>query len=206
MSMKIFSDSIGNRTRDLPVCGAVPQPLRHLVPMIMIIIIINDWAIESGSGSSDLYSEGTNFETRFGYRISWQCGIVTALACRFRVNVNRFTPELNPSAQRCLTRFLLGILLLEPCVSLIDAWKNQQMQQLLIQLINYVWYLLHSHQYINYNCFSDLFKHISAIFKKKQSWLQSNTISNQTTYKSPTQSSIILLICFSVGLRMAKLI
>jgi hypothetical protein len=31
------------------------------------------------------------------------------------------TPELNPSAQRCLTRFLLGILLLEPCISLMHA-------------------------------------------------------------------------------------
>jgi hypothetical protein len=30
--MKISSDTIGNRTRDLPVCGAVPQPLRHPVP------------------------------------------------------------------------------------------------------------------------------------------------------------------------------
>jgi hypothetical protein len=29
------------------------------------------------------------------------------------------TPELNPSAQRCLTRFLLVILLLEMCISLI---------------------------------------------------------------------------------------
>jgi hypothetical protein len=28
--------------------------------------------------------------------------------------INPLTPELNPSAQRCLTRFLLGILLLEP--------------------------------------------------------------------------------------------
>jgi len=24
--MKIFNDTIGNRTRDLPVCSAVPQP------------------------------------------------------------------------------------------------------------------------------------------------------------------------------------
>jgi hypothetical protein len=29
MSMKIFSDTIRNRTRDLPVCSAVPQPLHH---------------------------------------------------------------------------------------------------------------------------------------------------------------------------------
>jgi len=26
MSMKNYNDTIGNRTRDLPTCGAVPQP------------------------------------------------------------------------------------------------------------------------------------------------------------------------------------
>jgi hypothetical protein len=31
MSMKNFNDTIGNRSRDLPVCRAVPQPLRHRV-------------------------------------------------------------------------------------------------------------------------------------------------------------------------------
>jgi len=31
MSMKNSNDTIGNRTRDLPVCTAVPQ-LRHRVP------------------------------------------------------------------------------------------------------------------------------------------------------------------------------
>jgi hypothetical protein len=35
--------------------------------------------------------------------------------------INPLTPELNPSAQRCLTRFLLGILLLEPYISLTYA-------------------------------------------------------------------------------------
>jgi hypothetical protein len=29
MSMKNFIDTIGNRSRDLLVCSAVPQPLRH---------------------------------------------------------------------------------------------------------------------------------------------------------------------------------
>jgi hypothetical protein len=33
--------------------------------------------------------------------------------------INPLTPELNPSPQRCLTRFLLVILLLEPYISLI---------------------------------------------------------------------------------------
>jgi hypothetical protein len=27
------SDNIGNRSRDLPVCSAVPQPLRYRVPL-----------------------------------------------------------------------------------------------------------------------------------------------------------------------------
>jgi hypothetical protein len=32
MSMKNSIDTIGNRSRDLPVCSAVPQRLRHRVP------------------------------------------------------------------------------------------------------------------------------------------------------------------------------
>jgi hypothetical protein len=40
------------------------------------------------------------------------------------------TPELNPSAQRYLTRFLLGILLLEPCNFVnIHMRENQQTHQ-----------------------------------------------------------------------------
>jgi hypothetical protein len=37
------------------------------------------------------------------------------------LSLNPLTPELYPSAQRCLTRFLLGILLLERRISLIYA-------------------------------------------------------------------------------------
>jgi hypothetical protein len=32
MSMENSSDTIGNLTRELPVCSTVPQPLRHRVP------------------------------------------------------------------------------------------------------------------------------------------------------------------------------
>jgi hypothetical protein len=32
MSIKNSNDAIGNRSRDLPVCSSVPQPLRHRVP------------------------------------------------------------------------------------------------------------------------------------------------------------------------------
>jgi hypothetical protein len=34
MSMKNSKDTIGNRTRDLPVRSAVPQMLRHRVPQV----------------------------------------------------------------------------------------------------------------------------------------------------------------------------
>jgi hypothetical protein len=40
--------------------------------------------------------------------------------------LNPSTQKLNPSAQRCLTRFLLGILFLEPCISLIYALKTNK--------------------------------------------------------------------------------
>jgi hypothetical protein len=47
--------------------------------------------------------------------------IFLSLGC-FGHILNPLTPELNPSAQRCLTRFFTGILL-QPCISLIYAWK-----------------------------------------------------------------------------------
>jgi hypothetical protein len=56
---------------------------------------------------------------------TWKNNRTAAGPTKFRTGdncfVNTLTPELNPSAQRCLTRFLLGILLLEPCISLIYA-------------------------------------------------------------------------------------
>jgi hypothetical protein len=56
---------------------------------------------------------------------------------------NPLTPELNPSAQPCLTRFFTrdfvswAVHFVNICV------KTQKMQQLFIKFINYVWYLLH---------------------------------------------------------------
>jgi hypothetical protein len=35
--MKNSSDTIGNQTRDCPVCGAVPQPLRNRVTIVLIV-------------------------------------------------------------------------------------------------------------------------------------------------------------------------
>jgi hypothetical protein len=58
--------------------------------------------------------------------------------------INPLRPELNPPAQRCLMRFFTGefaswtVHFFNICV------KNQQIHQLFIQFINYVWYLLHA--------------------------------------------------------------
>jgi hypothetical protein len=65
------------------------------------------------------------------YNLNWRFvikKICTNQPPYYEVNVcsdtlvfNPLTPELNPSSQHCLTRFLLGILLLERCISLIFA-------------------------------------------------------------------------------------
>jgi hypothetical protein len=68
--------------------------------------------------------------------------------------INPLTPELKPSAQRCLTRFLLGILLLEPCISLTYAWKANK-------YTNYSFSLL-----IMY-CSSYMFRHYIVILRER---------------------------------------
>jgi hypothetical protein len=68
--------------------------------------------------------------------------------------INPLSPELNPSAQCCLTRFLLGILLLEPCISLIYALKTTK-------YTNYPFSLL-----IMYGS-SYMFRHYIAIFRER---------------------------------------
>jgi hypothetical protein len=57
--------------------------------------------------------------------------------------IKTLTPELNPSVQRCLTIFFTGefasltVHFVNVHVSV--CVKNQQMKQLFIQFINYVW-------------------------------------------------------------------
>jgi hypothetical protein len=52
--MKNFSDTIGNQSRDLPVCSAVPQPLRLCVPTVSdkTAVICNMYEANS-RGSAD---------------------------------------------------------------------------------------------------------------------------------------------------------
>jgi hypothetical protein len=58
-------------------------------------------------------------------------------------SINHLTPELNPSAQRCLTRFFTGDFASRAVHFVNICLKNQQIHQLFIQFINYVWWLLH---------------------------------------------------------------
>jgi hypothetical protein len=59
------------------------------------------------------------------------------------LQINLLTPELNPSTQRCLKRFInwsfasWTVYFVNMCV------KNQQIHQLFFQFVNYLWYLLH---------------------------------------------------------------
>jgi hypothetical protein len=53
--------------------------------------------------------------------------------------INPLTTELNPSAQRCLTRFFNGEFASWTVHFVNICMKNQQIHQLFIQFINYVW-------------------------------------------------------------------
>jgi hypothetical protein len=53
--------------------------------------------------------------------------------------INPLTPELNPSAQRCLTRFFTGDFASLTVILVNICMKNQQFQQLFIQFISYIW-------------------------------------------------------------------
>jgi hypothetical protein len=58
-------------------------------------------------------------------------------------SLNPSTPELNPSAQRCLTRYFTGDFV-SWTVNFVNIFaKSQQIHKLFIQVINYVWWLLH---------------------------------------------------------------
>jgi hypothetical protein len=70
-------------------------------------------------------------------------------------DINPLTPELNPSAQRCLTRFfLLDVLLLEPCISFIYAWKTNKYTNYSFSLL-----IMYSHCY--------MLRHYIAIFRER---------------------------------------
>jgi hypothetical protein len=54
-------------------------------------------------------------------------------------NINPLTTELNPSPQHCLTRFFTGDFAFWTVHFVNIRMKNQQIHQLFIQFINYVW-------------------------------------------------------------------
>jgi hypothetical protein len=91
---------------------------------------------------SSTYFEWTNY-TSSSYVIRRQIKDMQHMYLGRLASCWSLKPELNPSAQRCLMRFITGdfaswtVHFVNVCV------KNQQMQRLFTQFINYVWYLLH---------------------------------------------------------------
>jgi hypothetical protein len=69
-------------------------------------------------------------------------------------SINPLTLELNPSAQRCLTRFLLGILIFELCISLIYACKTNKYTNYSLSLL-----IMYGRSY--------MFRHYIAIFRER---------------------------------------
>jgi hypothetical protein len=68
----------------------------------------------------------------------WREVITWGISNVREVKINPLTPELNPSAQRCLTRYFTGDFA-SWTVHFVNIYvKNQQMQQIFIQFINYV--------------------------------------------------------------------
>jgi hypothetical protein len=85
-------------------------------------------------GNSSFIARGARFYTTRVTAREFQNGVPGS---RSSDRLNKLTPELNPSAQRWLTRIFTGgfaswTVHFDFCV------KNQQMQQLFIHLINYV--------------------------------------------------------------------
>jgi hypothetical protein len=62
----------------------------------------------------------------------------SVILCNILLN-KPLTPELNPSAQCCLTRFFTGDFASSTVHFVNICGQTQQMQQLFIQFINYVW-------------------------------------------------------------------
>jgi hypothetical protein len=53
--MKNSNDTIGHRSRNIPVCSAVPQPLRHRVPLRILKLHVN-WTRITGTFHEDQYT------------------------------------------------------------------------------------------------------------------------------------------------------
>jgi hypothetical protein len=95
---------------------------------------------------SSLAGEITYVAKSYGYLVifTWMFCMTGRLLTGCKCwNTNPLTPELNPSAQRCLTRFSTGDFASWTVNFFNISVKNQQTQQLFIQFINYLWYLLH---------------------------------------------------------------
>jgi hypothetical protein len=86
MSMKNSNDTIGNRTRDLPVCTAVPQESNYTLPVsVRLLDVVFEWL-----RTEQNYSCSGGASTC--YRVVYWTSLVqiwTAMAERFRRKLQR---------------------------------------------------------------------------------------------------------------------
>jgi hypothetical protein len=77
------SDIIGNRSRDIPVCSAVPQPLRHRVPpysMVGLIFLFTTLWGHKVSGNDFLLPPSAHLHVFF----------LTGVAFAYKRNIKHF--------------------------------------------------------------------------------------------------------------------
>jgi hypothetical protein len=99
--MKYSNDTIGNRTRDLPICSAVPQPLRHRVhpvvdgPDVFIRQGFSAGDCRTVTCSTQLTANKVNFQ---GYERSFERELrfvgVAGPEFETRTHANRMYPSL----------------------------------------------------------------------------------------------------------------
>ena len=88
MSMKNSSDTIGNRTRDLPACSAVPQPtVPPRAPLLAICVHLSLSAISPLLEVSVLY---------YGFISTWICIYrEMILKCMSKLAANMLSTEFS---------------------------------------------------------------------------------------------------------------
>jgi hypothetical protein len=110
----------------------------------------------------------------------WNIIVHTQIHLRYSTShhmINPLTTELNPST--AWRDFLLGILLLEPCISLIHAWKTNKFNNYSFSLL-----IMYGSSYV--------FRHYIAIFKER-----SKCLPRVAQFRSSRQNIVFGHVVFS---------
>jgi hypothetical protein len=92
--MKNSNDTNGNRSRDLPVCSAVPQPLRHRVPLNLFQVFT--WICT-------VWLSYCYFLSCFSFVFRWNLGLDSSAYVCYSYTLFMFVTLVVSSLLRCVT-------------------------------------------------------------------------------------------------------